>query len=174
MRVKLLSAVIAVLFVLGSVIKSEAVQAHIPSDGKVGGTRVMNTHEQIEKLVRDFLVGAGKNDVAMHERFWADDLIYTSATGMVRTKADILKRTREVAAKPVPNDKTTYDADDMTIHEFGNFAVVNFRLIAHDQSNGKPDTRYYRDTGTLRRINNQWKVIAWQATKIEQKPDDKR
>ena len=27
----------------------------------------------------------------MHQRFWADDVIYVSNAGVVRTKADILK-----------------------------------------------------------------------------------
>jgi ketosteroid isomerase-like protein len=57
----------------------------------------------------------------------------------------------------------------MTIRDFGNFALVNFRLVAHGEKDGKPEIRYFRNTGTLHRINNQWKVIAWQATKIEEK-----
>lgn len=32
---------------------------------------------ELTKLLNDFLAGAGRNDVAMHDRFWADDLIYT-------------------------------------------------------------------------------------------------
>jgi ketosteroid isomerase-like protein len=171
MRAKFLIVMVACLFVLGAVIAYESVQAQMKPNGKGTGTRVMNSHEQIEKLVRDFLIGAGTNDVAEHERFWADDLIYTGSAGVVRTKAEILKNVREAAAKPPdPKDpKTTFDAEDMTIHEYGNFAVVNFRLVAHGEKDGKPETRNFRNTGTLRRINNEWKVIAWQATKIEDK-----
>jgi ketosteroid isomerase-like protein len=176
MRVKLLVVMVACLFVLGAVIAYESVQAQMKPNGKGTDTRVMNSHEQIEKLIRDFLIGAGNNDVAEHERFWADDLIYTSAAGIVRTKADILKNVRESASKPDPNEpKTTFDAEDMTIHDFGNFAVVNFRLVAHGEKDGKPETRYFRNTGTLHRINNEWRVIAWQATRIEEKkPDEKK
>ena len=171
MRTKFLIVMVACLFVLGAVIAYESVQAQMKPNGKGTGTRVMNSHEQIEKLVRDFLIGAGNNDVAEHERFWADDLIYTSSGGVLRTKADILKNVREAAAQPSdPKDpKTTFDAEDMTIHDFGNFAVVNFRLVAHSEADGKPEVRNFRNTGTLRRINNEWKVIAWQATKIEDK-----
>jgi ketosteroid isomerase-like protein len=159
------------MFLLGAVIAYESVQAQMKQPtGKGTGTRVMNSHEQIEKLVRDFLNGAGANDVAAHERFWADDLIYTSSVGVVSTKPEILKNVREESANPKAKEPgTTYAAEDMTIHDFGNFAVVNFRLVAHSEKEGRPETRYYRNTGTLRRINNQWKVIAWQATKIEDK-----
>lgn len=166
MRFKLVIAMMSFLFVLGAVIAYEAVQAQVRPTGKGEGLRVMNTHEQIEALVRNFLIGAGKNDVSAHERFWAVDLIYTSATGVVRTKAEIMKNVREAAAKPDPNEpKTTYDAEDMTIHDYGNFAVANFRLVAK----GEKETRYFRNTGTFRRVNNEWRVIAWQATRIEDK-----
>ncbi len=166
MRVKLVIAMMACLFVLGAAIAYDAVQAQMKPTGKGEGLRVMNTHEQLQAMVRDFLIGAGKNDVAAHERFWADDLIYTGSSGVVRTKAEIIKSVTEAAANPDPNEsKMTYDAEDMTIHDYGNFAVVNFRLVAKNEK----ETRYFRNTGTFRRVNNEWKVIAWQATKIEDK-----
>ena len=166
---------VACLFVLGAIIAYKGVQAQMQPTGKGQGTRVMNSHEQIEALVRNFLNGAGANDVAAHERFWADDLIYTGSSGAVRTKAEILKNVREAAAKPDPTEpKMTYDAEDMTIHEYGDFAVVNFRLVARGEDNGKPQIRYFRNTGTLHRVNGQWRVVAWQATRIEDKQPDSR
>ena len=52
---------------------------------------------ELTKLLQDFLAGAGRNDAAMHERFWADDLIYTSSAGRQIGKADIMKKcTRKV------------------------------------------------------------------------------
>src|SRR5205085_831825 len=36
---------------------------------------------ELTKLLQDFLAGARKNDIAMHDRFWADELVYTSALG---------------------------------------------------------------------------------------------
>src|SRR5690349_7605480 len=55
---------------------------------------------QLRVLITDFLDGAGRNDKAMHQRFWADDVTYTSAKGVVRTKADIMKSLDE----PTPAD----------------------------------------------------------------------
>src|SRR5437763_15061034 len=43
----------------------------------------------LTKLLNDFLEGASHNDVAMHERFWAEDVIYTRASGLRRPKDDI-------------------------------------------------------------------------------------
>ena len=36
---------------------------------------------ELTRLLNEFLAGAGKNDAAIHDRFWADDLIYTRAAG---------------------------------------------------------------------------------------------
>src|SRR5207245_11628800 len=48
--------------------------------------------EEISSLLNAFL--AKVDDPAVHERFWADDLIYVSAAGVVRSKAEILKSMR--------------------------------------------------------------------------------
>src|SRR5262245_45236572 len=65
-----------------------------PNGGKPGKTITTPTRGQVEviALLNEFL--SKVDDPAMHERFWADDLIYTGATGTVRTKADILKNMR--------------------------------------------------------------------------------
>src|SRR5574341_1675310 len=88
-----------------------------------------STADQLTALLREFLAGVSKNDDSVYDRFFADDLIYTRSAGVTITKADILKS----AAQPPPPDapKTSYDADDITVHAYGNMAVTNFRLIQH-------------------------------------------
>ncbi len=51
----------------------------------------------LTKLLQDFLAGAGRNDAEVHERFWADDLIYTTSKGERKDKAAILKEVRSEA-----------------------------------------------------------------------------
>ena len=158
------------LFVVGAFVAYEGVKAQMKPASKSDGLRTMNTNEQLQAMLRDFLVGAGKNDPAAHDGFWADDLVYTGASGKVKTKAEIMQSVREEAGKP-PDPKApkaTFDAEDVTVHDYANFAVVNFRLVAHSDDQGKQETNYYRNTGTFAKRNGQWKVVAWQATKIEQ------
>jgi ketosteroid isomerase-like protein len=166
-KTKFVIAFTALLFVVGAVIAYQGVRAQSKPTGKGEGLRVMNTQEQVEKLLREFL--AGVDTPAAHERFWADDLVYTSAGGVRRTKAEILKNVTEGVSKP-PDPKepeTTFTAGDVVVHDYGDYAVVNFQLVAHREENGKPQVQNYRNTGTLRKQNGEWKVIAWQATKIE-------
>ncbi len=46
--------------------------------------------EELTKLLHDFMEGASQNDAAMHDRFWAEDLIYTSSSGERFGKVEIM------------------------------------------------------------------------------------
>jgi ketosteroid isomerase-like protein len=118
--------------------------------------------QQVTQLVRDFLANVPKNDPKVFEEFFADDVIYTRATGVTVTKADILKN---IDVRATNDPQMTFEGDDFTVHSYGEMAVVNFRLIAHNTENGKPTTVYYRNTGTFLKRNGKWQAVAWQATK---------
>jgi hypothetical protein len=47
--------------------------------------------------------------------------------------------------------------------------VVNFRLVQHNEKDGKQETNYFRNTGTFLKRNGKWQVVAWQATKAPEK-----
>jgi ketosteroid isomerase-like protein len=175
MRAKLVILLVAVLFVAGAVIAFEAVKAQTKPTSKGSGLREMNTQEQVEAMLRNFL--AGVDTPAAHDRFWSDRLIYTGASGTVKTKQDIMKSVNEGSHSPKdPNEpKTTFDAQDIKVKDYGDFAIVNFQLVAHSEKDGKTETANYRNTGTLHQENGEWKVVAWQATKIEPpKADEKK
>jgi ketosteroid isomerase-like protein len=129
---------------------------------------------ELTKLLQDFLAGAGRNDVAVHERFWADDLIYTASAGRRIGKQDIL---REVRAEPPPkpgDETTVYTAEDIRIQQYGDTAIVAFRLVATSEKAGTAKITHYLNTGTFLKRNGQWQAVAWQATAMskpaEQKP----
>ena len=121
------------------------------------------TTQQVTQLVRDFLANVPKNDPKVFQEFFADDVIYTRATGLTVSKAEILKN---IDVRATNDPQMTFEADDFTVHPYGEMAVVNFRLIAHNTENGKPTTAYYRNTGTFLKRNGKWQAVAWQATKV--------
>src|SRR5262245_11787749 len=125
--------------------------------------------EELKNLLHEFLSAAGRSDKAVFERFFADDLIYTRSAGVTISKADIMKGLNE---PPKPDDpKTTYDGDDITVHEYGNMAIVNFRLIQNLEKDGKKETNYFRNTGTFLKRNGRWQAVAWQATRVPAEGD---
>jgi ketosteroid isomerase-like protein len=123
--------------------------------------------EEVTTLLREFMAGAGSGDRAIFEKFFANDVIYTRATGVVITKADIMGSLGKPA--PVSEGKSTYSAEDITVHEYGDTVIVAFRLegrTVHDD--GKVELGHYRNTGTFLRRNGRWQAVAWQATKISE------
>jgi len=121
---------------------------------------------ELTKLLKDFLAGASRNDPAVHERFWADDLIYTRSAGRRVNKAEILHDLRNEPA-PKPGDpKTTYTAEDIRIQQYGDTAIVAFRLVATTDSGGTIHVANLLNSGTFVKRNNKWQVVNWQSTRM--------
>jgi ketosteroid isomerase-like protein len=137
-----------------------------------GGLRAESAPDgaELTKLLKDFLAGASRDDAAMHERFWADDLIYTGSTGRRKGKADILRELRE-EAPPKPGDETSvYTAEDIRIQQYGDTAIVAFRLVAAVEKAGVKDLKNFLNTGTFLKRNGKWQAVAWQATAVPKSP----
>ena len=121
---------------------------------------------ELTKLLNDFLAGASRNDPAVHERFWADDLIYTRSAGRRVNKAEILRDLRNAPA-PKPNDpKTVYTAEDIRIQQYGDAAVVAFRLVATTDTGGTIHVANLLNSGTFVKRNGKWQVVNWQSTRM--------
>jgi ketosteroid isomerase-like protein len=131
------------------------------------------TKAELTAMLRQFLDDAGRGNRAGFETFFADDVVYTRSTGAVVNKGEILKNVESL--KPTAESKSLYSADDITMHDYGDTAVVAFRLIARtEHKDGKIETAYFHNTGTFLRRGGRWQVVAWQATKISAEPNEPR
>jgi ketosteroid isomerase-like protein len=123
------------------------------------------TTQQVTAMLRQFLQDAGTGNREGFDRFFADDVIYTRNTGVVSDKAAIMKGIGTIA--PSAENTNSYSAEDITVHDFGDTAVLAFRLVARtEHKDGKVETANYRNTATFLRRRGRWQVVAWQATKI--------
>ena len=121
---------------------------------------------ELTKLLNDFLAGASRNDVAVHDRFWADDLIYTRSAGRRVNKAEVMHDVRSAPA-PKPSDpKTVYTAEDIRIQQYGDTAVVAFRLVATTDAGGSKQVANLLNSGTFVKRNGKWQVVNWQSTRM--------
>lgn len=146
--------VVMIVVALGSVAATVT-----PTPTQTSGT------QEVTALLHEFMAGAGSGDRAIFDKFFADDVIYTRASGVVITKTSIM----ESLGKPSPasEGKSSYSAEDITVHEYGDTAIVAFRLESlTEHADGKVETAHYRNTGTFLRRNGRWQAVAWQATKI--------
>lgn len=165
-----------------------AANAQAPGAGNSAGRAFKQgaAENQIRILLDEFL--AHVDEAAMHERFWADELVYTGSSGAKRTKQEIVasvKKSEEEAkaaatpaatapesaatAEPAtvqkPAGRDFYAAEEVQVRQFGAAMVLNFRLV-HHLPDGKTDL--YRNSGVFVRKKAGWQVVSWQATKISE------
>jgi ketosteroid isomerase-like protein len=127
---------------------------------------------ELTKLLNEFL--AATNDPAMHERFWADDLIYTRSAGRRVSKAEVLKDVRSAPA-PKPGDpKTVFTAEDVRIQQYGNTAIVAFQLVGTSNSAEGTQIARFLNSGTFVKRNGKWQVVNWQATRMARAEADSK
>jgi ketosteroid isomerase-like protein len=146
---RLVSAGLLLLFVTGAVSAQAAPDA-----------------AEVTKLLNDFLAGASRNDAAIHERFWADDLIYTRSAGRRVNKAEVMHDVRTTPAPKPTDPKTIYTAEDIRIQQYGNTAVVAFRLVATTESGGAKYVANLLNSGTFVKRDGKWQVVNWQSTRM--------
>lgn len=133
-------------------------------------TQSATTTSDLTTMLNRFMQDASSNNAAGFNQFFADELIYTGSNGMVHTKADIMRSLNAPKSANAPNERETYSAEHIVVHDFGSTAIVAFQLVARtEHSDGKIETANYRDTGAFLRRNGKWQVIAWQATKLPEK-----
>jgi len=122
---------------------------------------------KLTALLNEFLVGAGKNDAAVHDRFWADDLIYTRSAGVRIDKAELMKGVRSAPAPKPGSPVSVYTAEDIVIHRYGKAAVVAFRLVTTTtKSDGTKTVGNNLNTGTFIKRGGEWRAVAWQSTVV--------
>lgn len=118
--------------------------------------------DDLERLLQEFLANAHRG--AAHERFWAEDLVYSSSAGKRFGKAEILQGF-ESAVDDGSAPDTVYRGEAVDVRVYGDTAVVAFRLVG-TPSDGEGEVQQYYNTGTFVKRDGTWRAVAWQATKI--------
>jgi len=129
---------------------------------------------ELTKLLNDFLAGASRNDPAVHERFWADDLIYTRSAGRRVNKAEIMRDMRTAPAPKPTDPKTIYTAEDIRIQQYGNTAIVAFRLVATTEVDGTKQVANLLNSGTFLKRDGKWQVVNWQSTRMPRTEEENK
>jgi ketosteroid isomerase-like protein len=126
----------------------------------------------LTQLLNEFLAGASRNDAAIHDKFWAEDLIYTGSAGARHGKAELMKGVRSDPA-PGPDDpKTIFTAEDIRIQQYGNTAIVAFRLVGTTAGDGVTTVAKFFNTGAFLKRKGKWQAVSWQATRIPVSEED--
>lgn len=122
---------------------------------------------ELTNMLNEFLAGAARNDAAVHEKFWAEDLIYTRSAGSRIGKAELMKGVRSATPATPDEPLSVYSAEDIRIQQYGSTAVVAFRLVSiTTKPDGSKTVSNFLNTGTFVKRSGRWKVVAWQATAV--------
>ena len=76
---------------------------------------------------------------------------------------------RDVRSAPAPkpgDPATTYTAEDVRIQQYGDTAIVAFRLVGVTKNGTNTLTSQNLNTGTFLKRNGMWQVVAWQSTRM--------
>lgn len=113
-------------------------------------------------MLHHFLDGASRSDAAIHDAFWAEDLIYTSSSGRRFGKAELMAG---LPPEPIP-PTTRYTAEEIQVRVFGGMAVVAFRMVATSEEPTLPPVQQFFNSGTFLLREGRWQVVNWHATRI--------
>ncbi len=131
------------------------------------GAWAASADEELIALLDEFLAGASRNDLAAHERFWSEDLVYTSSAGARFGKAEIIGPLQDDSQKNEDEDEKAmvYGREALLVRVYGDTAVITFRLVGTTQGEPASVAKFY-NTGTFLLRDGEWRAIAWQATRI--------
>ncbi|MDF2179699.1 nuclear transport factor 2 family protein [Aliiglaciecola sp. CAU 1673] len=115
------------------------------------------------QTLESFLQGASVNDMAVHDRFWAEELVYTSSHGIRYNKAELMEYLQsEKQDEEMPS--VQYRALDTNIRHFNDIAIVTFTLVA---KSAEEENRFF-NSGVFINREGRWQALNWQATRVAQ------
>ena len=122
--------------------------------------------QALTELLNEFLTKV--NEYEMHDRFWADDLVYTGSAGTRHGKKLIMDGMQESESDTSESMNPHYSYDNLKVKVFGKTAAITFQLIAETPG----DTLHYLNSGFFEKRDGQWKAVVWQATRMEESSGD--
>jgi hypothetical protein len=124
--------------------------------------QAQNDVAELTAMLEHFLANAEKREV--HEKFWSDDLVYSSSSGLRFGKADIMQGFGNSESESSEPPAVVYSGEEIDVRLYDDVAVVAFKLVGTPADGS--EKLYYYNTGTFLKRDGAWRVVAWQATKI--------
>jgi len=118
--------------------------------------------QEIRK-VQDALIKAYiQRDAAAINRILADDYTFVLDNGSVYTKKQILDGFSAGGDRKI----TSYQRDEESIHVYGDFAVMTYRYVSRESSQGHDESGTFRLTRIFVKRDGRWQVVGGQENRI--------
>jgi len=122
-----------------------------------------NVEDQIKMLEAQLVQAVQKGDTSFFEKYYARDCYIIHGDGKLTTKAEEIEDFKSGALK-----YESYDVRDQKIRIYGSTAVVNHLASAKGTINGKPFSGDFHITRVWVKQKDNWKVVAFQTTRVAQ------
>ena len=93
--------------------------------------------------------------------------------GVALAKPTFCARCAQEGPPKAGDESTIYTAEDIRIQQYGDTAIVAFRLIGTTTKGDKTEVANYLNSGTFLKRDGKWQVVNWQATKMPVKEEKK-
>lgn len=127
----------------------------------LSSTAYADDRADLTALLAEFLDGATRNDPAVHDKYWAEELIYTSSAGRRFGKAELMQGVNSRGELPAAEINMRYSSEDLQILQYGDTAVVAFTLVGTSAQ----ETLRFLNSGTFVKRKGKWQAVNWQATR---------
>jgi ketosteroid isomerase-like protein len=120
--------------------------------------------KEVEALERQRFAAQVSKDFAFLEKAFADDLVYTHASGKQNGKADYLQSIRD--GKSV-YDKIDVENINVRAYNYGTAAVVNGQITIYqpNKPDGSPNVAHLKYVTVQIKNPQGWQVVLWQSQK---------
>jgi ketosteroid isomerase-like protein len=128
------------------------------------GAKLSEAEQQITALNREWADAIVRGDMATLDRLFADDMIVTSSSGEVRTKAQEMDDLR-----PSPDGKTYFfNTEDVRVRVYKDAAVAAGLVSWRFRYQGKDIDNQRRYTSVYVKQGGRWRIVAQQLTRPRQ------
>ena len=142
------------------------------SQPKAKSSRDSEVEEKLMQLERDWSAAYVTHDTAVAERIMADDYVGIDGRGIITNKKQEIDDVRGPAPGSPPPAVLTLEESvvDMTVRVYGNFAVVNGRVIEKVRTKVKDSEVQYRRTTVWVSRQGRWQCVSFHGSRILEPP----
>src|SRR5467141_2830202 len=148
MKQILLSVLLTVVAAGSALAQSENKAA--PSKRSVEGQLIELERQMSEALVRE--------DAAVLDRLWSNDLVFTFPDGKVSNKAQRLAGQKPAA--PSSQSESATSNDEVKVHLYGNTAVVTVLSTWSGKANNQAYSSQFQATHVWAKQQGRWQLVA--------------
>jgi ketosteroid isomerase-like protein len=122
-----------------------------------------NTGEALKKVAREMVGAFWRGDKQALDRIFADTFLDTNSDGYLATKSQLIESVRPLPA----GVELTFDIEDAEVREYGDVAVMAYRMVIGEEIYGRRLKQQFRVTDTFIQRGGRWQMIARQEGRIQ-------